>query len=326
MSNDKASPEFLELEFIEFMAKLTDRIGLGEVSIEPFLARMARVDVTIGSGSTIRIVECKRITPQTRHRLDGVIEKLQRYKQAAIKHYESQLDVELILAIPGTLSQNRQSELRDQGITVWDAEWITDKSVLAGLTEEATHFLGDHTVDDSQLSVGARLSKGLRGLPAGKQDWSAYQELCQDILEYLFCPPLSSPLRERGNHTKINRRDIILPNYAETGFWRFARGEYRADYVVVDAKNYSQAIRKEQVLQIANYLQRHGVGLFAMIMCRAGFGESAFYTLREQWILHDKMIIILQDDDVLQMLAVKSGGGDPSELIRQKIEDFRLEI
>ena len=35
-------------------------------------------------------------------------------------------------------------------------------------------------------------------------------------------------------------------------------------------------------------------------------------------------IVILDDSDVKQMLAIRSLGGDPADLIRQKIEDFRL--
>ena len=43
-------------------------------------------------------------------------------------------------------------------------------------------------------------------------------------------------------------------------------------------------------------------------------------------ILHGKLIVGLDDDDVRQMLATRLAGGDPAELVRQKIEDFRLGI
>lgn len=40
----------------------------------------------------------------------------------------------------------------------------------------------------------------------------------------------------------------------------------------------------------------------------------------------DKLIVVLEDDDLVQMLTTKDRGGDPEELIQQKIEDFRLGI
>jgi len=42
--------------------------------------------------------------------------------------------------------------------------------------------------------------------------------------------------------------------------------------------------------------------------------------------LHDKLIIWLSDDDIKQMLLSRQAGSDPSELIQQRIEDFRLRI
>ena len=60
----------------------------------------------------------------------------------------------------------------------------------------------------------------------------------------------------------------------DQGFWAFIRDKYRVDYVVVDAKNHSRKIKKNDVLRIANYLKPHGVGLLSLILSRIG-GDSA---------------------------------------------------
>ena len=54
--------------------------------------------------------------------------------------------------------------------------------------------------------------------------------------------------------------------------------------------------------------------------------DTAKWICREQWVQHNKLVIGLDDDDVQQMLVTKMADGDPAELIRQKIEDFRLGI
>jgi hypothetical protein len=102
------------------------------------------------------------------------------------------------------------------------------------------------------------------------------------------------------------------------------RDVYDAHYVVVDAKNYVGQVKKRDILQLANYLTAHGTGLFGMIISRSGDDRSAHETRREQWVIHRKMIIVLNDEDLRQMTANQLSGGDPGELIRQKIEDFRL--
>lgn len=152
------------------------------------------------------------------------------------------------------------------------------------------------------------------------------QLMIGDILSFLFCPPLFAPLSENSDASKAKRRDFIFPNYCETGFWSFLRSRYSADYIVVDAKNYKKKITKREVLQISNYLKEHGTGLFGIIVTRVGISDSAFYTLKEIWAIEKKMIIILQDDDIEQMLLEKLSKREPESIIRQKIEDFRLII
>lgn len=48
--------------------------------------------------------------------------------------------------------------------------------------------------------------------------------------------------------------------------------------------------------------------------------------LREMWIYQQKMIVVLNDVDIEQMILDKKNGDDPAKLILKKIEDFRLLI
>jgi len=140
----------------------------------------------------------------------------------------------------------------------------------------------------------------------------------------MFCPPLGHPLWESSDASGINRRDIILPNEAQTGFWAFLRQRYGADYIVVDPKNYKGRVSKAQVLQIANYLKPHGTGTFAMIFSRNGEKRSSLLTRREQWSVYGKLVLVLLDDDLESMLLAHDSGGQPEEVLSRTIQDFRL--
>jgi hypothetical protein len=97
------------------------------------------------------------------------------------------------------------------------------------------------------------------------------------------------------------------------------RTHYGAHYVVVDAKNYRGDVPKNAVLQVANYLPAHGAGLFGVIACRNGGDRSAEITRREQWALHRKMIVIINDDDDLrQMISNKASGVNPCDVSTSK--------
>ena len=170
------------------------------------------------------------------------------------------------------------------------------------------------------------LTQRLAQINPGRTDAPAYEKWCEDVLNFLFCPPLNPPIVQQRDNTGANRRDLILPNYASRGFWHFMRNHYSADFVVAEAKNATSAISKPAVLQLANYLSRHGTGLFGMLLTRKGLNASAKWTRREHWVLHDKMIIGLDDEDMHQMLLTKLAGNNPEDLIQQRIEDFRLRI
>jgi hypothetical protein len=64
-----------------------------------------------------------------------------------------------------------------------------------------------------------------------------------------------------------------------------------------------------------------------MIICRNGADSGGSQvTLREQWLVHQKLILILNDEDLESMVLAKSDGRKPEEVIGRKIEEFRLSV
>jgi hypothetical protein len=61
-------------------------------------------------------------------------------------------------------------------------------------------------------------------------------------------------------------------------------------------------------------------------MSRKGGGTGSYYTCREIWAMDKKMIIVLDDDDLIKMIMAKATSNAPEEIIRQKIEQFRLSM
>ena len=183
--------------------------------------------------------------------------------------------------------------------------------------------------DEEQAEVreaAQGLVRRLSTIRPGRADWSNYESFCETTLNFLLCPPLKLAISQSRDGSRANRRDFILPNYAQEGFLEIPAGSVRRRLVVAEVKNTVARAGKEEVLQLANYLTRHGTGLVDVLLTRAGIDSTAQWVSREQWVLHDKLIIWLSDDDIKQMLLSRQAGSDPSELIQQRIEDFRLRI
>lgn len=265
------------------------------------------------------IIEIKYTTSLTIDRVNSVIRRFKEIDDI-IK------DTKFVLLFPGKLTERTSSLLIQNNIEVWDIEYLSSKfeNEINQTEHPIFHSLLTSSIYNINKSAEQIFIDKLKNCKPGKEHWSKYQKLIGEILSFLFCPPLLTPLSEKSDALKVNRRDFILPNYCDTGFWAFLRSRYHADYIVVDAKNYSQRVTKKEVLQIANYLKYHGTGLFGMIISRNGISESALYTLREVWAIDKKLIIVLQDNDIEQMLLEKISNREPENIIRQKIEDFRL--
>ena len=280
------------------------------------------VDYVVKIPNGTILVEVRSVFPMTLSRLNDLVLQMRELRQNWVN--ETGIIPKLAIALPGTLTADRKEFIERHEIKVWDSSWIFDVAERLGVLQEAEELLRDTPNTVSPDSPGRRLINELRETSPGKPGWASYQNLCGSILEYLFCPPLNKPISERSNLSKTNRRDFIMPNYCTDGVWGYLSRRYGAEYIVADAKNYSGEVEKAEILQLANYLSEHGAGLFGLIVTRNKGNSGAEQTVREQWIMHRKMICIIGDDDIVQMVTSKEHGLDPSTLIRQKIEDFRL--
>ncbi len=223
-------------------------------------------------------------------------------------------DFHFILAVPTALAQEHQQQINALGISLWDREVLR---------------LG---VPDVALPVGSapdlydELITRLRQCEPGKETWLVYQKLVGDILYALFSPPLELPSEQNSDADYKNRRDYVIPNYAEHGYWAYLRERYHAEFIVVDAKNSANFVNKSDILQVAHYLKEKGLGLFGIIFSRIGTDESAELHLMDIWRDENKMIVVLNDNDVEQMLLNRQNEIDPCRIIIEKIQEFRQKI
>ena len=319
-----------EFEFVSYLSELM-RLSPDFIDIEQekLLGDETRYRADIIAQKKLKnntetlLIECKSYTVLSSSKLNNVINQLRTYRNALGTG-------QMVLAVPATLKDRDVAILNKENIEVWDLPKITTIFADQIYDSQPGYFKAVFFARLSRPKKPTRSDELIAALDScnpGINDWSVYQSLVGDILEYLFTPPLGKPISELSDKTKTNRRDFILPNYTEKGFWSFLREKYEADYIVVDAKNYTRKIKKSEVLQVANYLKPHGAGLFGLIISRNG-GDTAGCenTLREQWLVHRKLILVLNDEDIKEMLVAKNDGRVPEEIIGQKIEQFRLSM
>ncbi|HCE2180030.1 TPA: HNH endonuclease [Vibrio parahaemolyticus] len=279
------------------------------------------VHTRVGEKNKKTLIECKSFRSMSKNLASNAI--------AQLKAMADELpEAELVLAVYGRLTDEIRDKIKLEGIQVWDLEYFAEhySKEINSISSPIMRMLIGSNNASILLSKSKVLLNKLKSCIPGRKDCYVYQSLVGEIIEEVFCPPLQKPLEESSDHSKANRRDFIIPNYANEGFWAFLREKYNADYIVVDAKNYTRKVKKSDVLQVANYLKPHGAGMFGLIFSRNG-GDSrgCEQTLREQWMVHNKMIVVLDDEDVENIL-ISSTVSDATDVIGRKIEEFRLSM
>ena len=169
------------------------------------------------------------------------------------------------------------------------------------------------------------------------------EDICEEILTFLFCEdvPPTQALKKPDSQSKTDqgykRRDLLFENRATEGYWAEAKREYDASGIVADAKNYKSEIGGDTVSEFSSkYLKEYGIGRLGIILARKVPAEtrtavtgnsrvpSAIEEQKNQWrdVPH-KMIVLLGEDDIVQMLQMKASGIDPTELLRARIFTLR---
>jgi hypothetical protein len=315
-----------EPHFVQYLAGLIrQHPNFNRVDLEELVGQGSRLRADIVAqrkthqGSQRLIIECKGQSVLSGPRLAAVISQLSDYVKVGG-------EATVVLAFPGRANEQALKEFARLNIEVWDIDKIAELFRKQIAATDDPYFTALFQNSRIRATPQEKFIKELKECPAGHDSWMEYQKLIGRILIDLFCPPLTNPLEEHADAARANRRDFVFPNYAADSFWQFIRTRYAADYIVVDAKNGKGKITKTHVLQIANYLKEHGVGMFGIILCRNGIKSGAKVTMREQWLLHDKMIIALNDLDLENMLLAKAAGGDPVAVISDRIQQFRLSM
>lgn len=161
--------------------------------------------------------------------------------------------------------------------------------------------------------------------PVGIENWKKYENICKEILTYLFVPPLSQPIEQSSTENRLHRRDLIfhIP-YDSSGFWKHVQNRYFSEALIVECKNYSYPIEGNEIIIFSKYLGNYRLGNFGIILSRHDPSDSAKKEMVRLWRDEQKLILCLNDADIERMVSLKENSQDP-ELVVDNIRRKFLE-
>ena len=182
------------------------------------------------------------------------------------------------------------------------------------------------TYDENELAQADILKNKLQTIKYGRNDWRNYEQICIDILKYLFGEVLNGWHEQRTTSNRYNRYDLICRIYGKDGLWDFIVNGLNSRYVLFEFKNYRKGISQNEIFTTERYLFRKAKRTTCFIISRLKEQASALEArqgvLREQ----GKLIINLVDHDLLEMLEMRKNGDDPSDYLFDIIDDFLIKL
>lgn len=177
-------------------------------------------------------------------------------------------------------------------------------------------------------SVKTNLIAKLENCPSGIENWREYEEICSSIVNYLFQNSFRNfqTIIQARNENGLDIKDLIIPNRSITPFWQEVRTDYDARNLVFEFKNYGKKIGKNQLVQTSNYLKKRTYGRFGLIFCRKGLSKNGIEEQKELLRDDDKLIIVLNDEDLIEMLKQKKGNISAETFLEKLKTELELKI
>lgn len=175
-------------------------------------------------------------------------------------------------------------------------------------------------------SHGLALIDKLRSIPHGREGCYDFEDLSSQILKYLFDENLTGWHQQARTTDALHRYDLVCRVIDNSTIWKFISRDLDSRYVLFEFKNYSEKITQSQVYSTEKYLLDKAKRKVCFLISRLGPSDNAFTACQGAMREHGKMIICLDDDDIIRMIESRMVGNDPNELVFEKLDRFLMEL
>lgn len=166
----------------------------------------------------------------------------------------------------------------------------------------------------------------LTDMPTGRQHSGDYEKCCIEILRYLFETDLGMWGEQENSNDNLYRFDLICKIKRDTlsEFWETCKTFFQSKYIIFEFKNYSDPITQQQIYTTEKYLYRKALRSIAVIISRKGIDNNGLKASKDALRESGKLMLILDDSDLKEMINIKEKGGVPADYMSDKLDALLL--
>ena len=226
------------------------------------------------------------------------------------------------------LSREKKLDCADTSQLILWSQPVLELSVDSDVEEiDISDELKEIPLEESAITQGveaAELIAKLNKIQPGWDSWREYEDVCIEIFNYLFIPPFDHPHIQSNSEDGLDRRDAIYFISGEDSIWNRIERQFNTLHVLVEFKNLKDAPGQEEINSTSKYLRKRAKRLFGILCTRKPASKSAITAQRRVWQDDDKMIVLLCDKQLKEMLFLKATGANPARLIENQIDKFLI--
>lgn len=353
---NEISPFHLPFLFEKLVAEIFASYGF-EIALPPYTHHTGYIqfDISAKLNGTNYWIEVKfsRTRDVSISYLLGVARRIK--KLAAQREHEQNSSAVLVLVIGAKLTPELREKIKETDIVVIDIQnllfLVQDNEQLKSdllsildfsvndllpveppieLKESTSHF---HTEPDDQPEKqededpGNLLKKCLSKWKQSNGD-TVYENLCFDVLKYLFNDELALWHKQQRSNANLYRFDLIckIKDGEVSGLWSAILQFFNSKYIVFEFKNYSKKITQKEIYTTDKYLYLKALrGVAILISCK-GSNANADKAIRGTLRENGKLILSVSNQDLIKMIDIKMGKEIPANYLYSMLDDLLISL
>ena len=161
-------------------------------------------------------------------------------------------------------------------------------------------------------------------------NWHKFEKICFEVLRYIFNDCLTSWEEQKSTNNKLFRFDTVcrIKNDNSNEFWHTIENFFNTKYIVFEYKYYKCKIGQNEIYSTSKYLYNTALRKVAIIIAANGYNKSAELAIQGLLRENEKLIIVLNKDELVNLLSIKKEFGDigVSDYLMKKLDNIMLKL
>lgn len=180
----------------------------------------------------------------------------------------------------------------------------------------------------SHSDEATSLVRELDNCVTGKSGAAEFENICTDLLRYIFADDLALWKRQAVSNDKLYRFDLLcrIKDNVSKSFWHIMEYYFHSKYIVFEFKNYTDEVTQKEIYTTERYLYSKALRNVAIIVAKNGFDENSIWAAKGSLREFGKLILTVSSAELKEMVEMKKAKDDPSEFLLTKLDGLLGEL